>query len=407
MRANGDRRAATRRPSSPDYDVIVVGARVAGASTAMLLARCGYRVLMVDRATVGSDTVSTHTILRLGMLQLHRWGLADRLQATGTPRIRRVTLGFEDNLVPIDLSDDHGVDALYAPRRTVLDPMLVTAAVEDGAELRDETRFIEPLWEDGRVVGVRLEDGAGRHDVTSRFVVGADGTWSRTADAVRSRAYRSFPPANTTYYAYFTGIDTDGVAFHFSPGATAGLIPTNDNETCVYVGWPQSRMGEFRADPDGAFLRQAAAAHPCVAEAVRGGERVSPYRGTRGLPGFLRQPCGDGWVLVGDAGYTKDSISAHGISDALRDAELASRAIDATLRDPDSGHQHLSRYRVRRDRLSVELLEKSSRLGSYRWDAAEASQLMRDISRSVKEECEATLALPEWAGLGRIPVGAV
>jgi flavin-dependent dehydrogenase len=389
-------RAATRRPSSSQYDVVVVGARVAGAASAMLLARSGHRVLMVDRAEPGSDTVSTHTILRLGMLQLHRWGLADRLVSTGTPPIRRVTLGFGDELVPIDLSADFGVDALYAPRRTILDPILVDAAVEAGVEVMSRTRFIDVTWDDDSVSGVELDTGHDRIRVRSRFVIGADGVRSRTADRVGAKAYRSFPAANATYYSYFEEMETDGVYFQFTPGATAGLIPTNDGQVCVYVGWPTDRIGEFRADPDGAFLRQATAGHPAIGEAVESGVRTAKFRGTTGLPGFLRQPWGPGWALVGDAGYTKDSISAHGISDALRDAELCARAIDSAL---SHGADHRVSYRAQRDRLSLSLLEYSSRLGSYEWDVDEASSLMRGISTAVKNECQAITRLPEWPGV--------
>ncbi|HEX6220462.1 MAG TPA: NAD(P)/FAD-dependent oxidoreductase [Acidimicrobiia bacterium] len=391
--------AAVRSPSS--YDVVIVGARVAGAATAMLLARCGHRVLMIDRADIGSDTTSTHTILRLGMLQLHRWGLAERLTATDTPPIRKVTLGFGDDLIPIELSADFGVDALYAPRRTVLDPILVTAALEEGVDLWTRTRLVDLLWEDGAVVGVTAKSGGITHEIRSRYVVGADGTWSRTADRVRAKAYRSFPPANATYYAYYEGIETDGVYFQFTPGVTAGLIPTNNRQTCVYVGWHAERIDEYRADPEQAFLDQATRGHSDIGEALRAGTRVSSFRGTPGLPGFLKQPWGVGWALVGDAGYTKDSISAHGISDALRDAELCARAVDQSLRNPPAEADYMSRYRVQRDRLSVSLLEKSSRLGGYDWDLAEASELMRGISLAVKDECEAMIRLPDWEGATR------
>lgn len=385
-----------------DYDVIVVGARVAGAPTAMLLARCGHRVLMVDRAEIGSDTTSTHTILRLGMLQLKRWGLDGRLVETGTPPIQHVTLGFGDELVGIDLSDDFGVDTLYAPRRTVLDPLLADAAVEAGVELMSPARLVDLRLDSGRVVGATLDHEGERHEVTASFVVGADGMWSRTAQLVDARTYRSYPAENATYYAYYEGIETNGVWFHFAPGVTAGLIPTNDGQTCVYVGWPKTRIEEFRADPEGAFLRQATAGHALIGEALARGSRVSGFRGMpNGLPGFLREPGGPGWALVGDAGYTKDSISAHGISDALRDAELCARAIDHALEDPSQEAVALSAYRVRRDRLSVDLLDESSRLGSYRWSVGEASDLMRGISSAVKDECEAMSTMSPWRGVDR------
>ncbi|MCA1735631.1 MAG: FAD-dependent monooxygenase, partial [Actinobacteria bacterium] len=247
-----------------------------------------------------------------------------------------------------------------------------------------------------------------KFEVRSRFVVGADGVWSRTADRVGARAYRSFPAVNATYYAYYTGIETDGLYFQFSEGVTAGLIPTNHDQVCVYVGWHKDRISDFRADPDGAFLRQAASGHTDLGQVLRNATRVSGYRGTpTGLPGFLRQPWGPGWVLVGDAGYTKDSISAHGISDALRDAELGARAIHAAILNPAEEIEHMARYRLCRDRLSLSMLEQGTRLGSYQWDEAEASELMRSLSATVKTECEAMIGLPSWPGvIERVPAMA-
>lgn len=390
---------AGHRPASDSHDVVVVGGRVAGAATAMLLARCGHRVLVIDRANAGSDTVSTHTILRLGLLQLKRWGLLDRIEACGAPPLPEVRLGFGDEIVSIHLSNDFGIDALYAPRRTVLDPILEQAAVEAGAEFRHRNRVVDLIWDGHRTTGVVVDDGGEKQTIEARYVVGADGMFSRTVDRASARTYRSIPAANATYYAYFTGVQTDHLHFHFTPGVTAGMIPTNDGETCIYMGWHTDRIGAFRADADAAFRDQARAAHPALGQAVADGERVSRYRGTPGLPGFLRQPAGPGWALVGDAGYTKDNISAHGISDALRDAELCARAIDASLADPSHERRYFSEYWVARDRLSVSILELSMELGGYRWDAAGASTLMRDIGKAVKEECEAMAALPAWRGV--------
>ncbi|MDX1449233.1 MAG: NAD(P)/FAD-dependent oxidoreductase [Acidimicrobiia bacterium] len=390
---------ADDRPQPDSYDVVVVGGRVAGAATAMLLARCGHRVLVVDRANAGSDTVSTHTILRLGLLQLKRWGLYDRVEDCGAPRLPEVRLGFGNEIVSIELSSDFGIDALYAPRRTVLDPILIEAAVEAGVEFRHRNRVVDLTWDGNRATGVVVDDGGDKQVIEARCVVGADGVFSKTADRVSAQTYRSIPAANATYYAYFKGVQTDHLHFHFAPGVTAGMIPTNGGETCIYMGWHSDHIGAFRADADAAFLDQAWAAHPVLGEAVAEGERVSRYRGTPGLPGFLRQPAGPGWALVGDAGYTKDNISAHGISDALRDAELCARAIDASLADPARERRYFSEYRVARDRLSVSILELSMELGGYRWDTARASWLMREIGNAVKEECEAMAALPPWRGV--------
>ena len=114
-------------PDRPHYDAVIVGARAAGAATAMLLARAGLRVLVVDRSRYGADTLSTHALMRGGVLQLHRWGLLDRVVDAGTPPIRHTTFHYATTSI-ITIKPSHGVDALYAPRRTLLDPVLVDAA---------------------------------------------------------------------------------------------------------------------------------------------------------------------------------------------------------------------------------------------------------------------------------------
>jgi 2-polyprenyl-6-methoxyphenol hydroxylase-like FAD-dependent oxidoreductase len=381
------------RPHSAGYDVVVIGARVAGAATAMLLARRGHKVLMVDRAPAGADTTSTHAVLRSGVLQLKRWGLLDRVIDSGTPAIPRVTLGFGSELVPIDLSDDFGVDSLYAPRRTVLDPILVGAAVEAGVEYLDRCRAKSLVKDaDGTVRGVVLDAGDGEVPVQARMVIGADGAWSKMARWVNAPTYSQYPAANTVYYAYYSGIETHGVYFQFTPGVTAGLIPTNDDLVCVYGGWPKDTTTAFRDEPDSAFTSLVGSAHPLLEDAMASATRATPFRGIQGLAGFLRKPGGPGWALVGDAAYTKDPVSAHGISDALRDAELCACAVDVSLTDPGTTEAAFGRYQTVRDELSSGMLAWSSELAAYRWDEARASQLMRNLSGAVKAESEALVS---------------
>lgn len=399
---SGSNGAVLGRPRSVDYDVVVVGARVAGAATAMLLARRGHRVLMVDRAPAGADTTSTHAVLRSGVLQLKRWGLLDRVIDSGTPAIPRVTLGFGSELVPIDLSDDFGVDSLYAPRRTVLDPILTDAAVEAGVEYLERCRAKSLVKDhDGTVRGVVLDAGDGEITVAARMVIGADGAWSKMAKWVDAPTYSQYPATNAVSYAYYRGIETHGVYFQFTQGVTAGLIPTNDDLVCVYGGWPKDSTTAFREDPDGTFVSKVASSHPSLAAAMAGATRVTPFRGVQGLAGFLRKPGGPGWALVGDAAYTKDPVSAHGISDALRDAELCACAVDVSLTDPGEAEAAIDRYQTVRDRLSSGMLAWSSELAAYQWDEARASQLMRNLSGAVKAECEALVN-----GIG-MPMSAV
>jgi flavin-dependent dehydrogenase len=381
----------------PDYDVVVVGARVAGASTAMLLARQGHRVLLVDRATMPSDTVSTHAILRTGVLQLTRWGLLDRVEGAGTPPVSHITLGFGDERIPFRVKDEYGVSHLYAPRRILLDRLLTEAAVEAGVEFVDGTALTDLVTSDGgRVTGVVLGRGQRSTRVTASMVVGADGFRSRLARLVDAPVEYQHEPANTVHYAYYTGVASDGFFFQFTPGVNAGFIQTDDGAVCAFAGRPSASSDRWADDPDRAFARLMARAGPDLAGLLAEGTRVSPFRGTSGLPGFIRRPWGPGWALVGDAGYTKDPISAHGISDALRDAELCARAVDRALLCPSEERRALADYQRVRDALSWPMFEQARALARFQWDAAEASARMRVISETVREECEAILTLPRW-----------
>lgn len=380
-----------------DYDVIVVGARVAGASTGMLLSRQGHRVLIVDRASMPSDTVSTHAMLRTGVLQLTRWGVLDRMIDAGTPPIRNITLGFGDERIKFEVREEFGIDTLYAPRRFVLDGALLETACDEGAEFEGETTVTGLLETDGRVHGVRVGRGRAAVPITARQVIGADGHRSRVAELAGAAMRRSHDATNTIHYGYYEGIDADGFWFQFTPGVNAGLIPTNDDQCLVFVGRPADLRSRFTADPDGELMHQLELAGADLAERVREGTRVGQFRGTSGLRGFIRQAWGPGWALVGDAGYTKDPISAHGISDALRDAELCARAVDRALCRPDEAEPALRWYETRRDSLSARMFEESRALARFEWSATEASTRMRVISDEVRRECEALLSLPEWA----------
>jgi flavin-dependent dehydrogenase len=387
-----------------DYDVIVIGARVAGASTAMLLARQGHRVLLVDRAALPSDAVSTHAILRTGVLQLTRWGLLDEVVARGTPPIRDITLGFGPDRIPFQVREEHGIGELYAPRRHVLDAILLEAAVESGVEFIGGTPMTDVVRApQGRVAGVMLGRIGQPSQVTARFVIGADGVRSKTAALVEATTYESHDPTNAVHYAYFRGLENLGFWFQFTPGVNAGIIPTNDGETCVFVGRPSRLLSQWKADPDVEFRRLLGVAGRDLAERVSDAYRMSPYRGTTGLPGFIRRPWGPGWALVGDAGHTKDPISAHGISEALRDAELCARAIDRGLCRPEEETEALSEYHHVRDAISHRLFAESRALAGYKWDSAEASRRMRSISDAVRAECDVLDSLPEW---GRPPAPA-
>ena len=316
--------------SGQDFDVIVVGARCGGAPTAMLLARLGHRVLAVDRATFPSDTVSTHLIHPPGVAALRRWGLLDRVVATGCPPIH--TYAFD--LGPFTIAGAPGTDAeplAYAPRRTILDELLIDAAEEAGAEIWEAFTVDEVIVEEDRVTGIRGHgrggDGA---SVRARVVVGADGFRSIVARAVDAKRYHERPPLLAGYYTYWSGLPMDGrVEMYERPGRGFAAWPTNDDLTLVITGWPYREFEANRADVEGNYHKTLALA-PDFADRLTGAKVEERIAGMA-VPNFFRQPYGDGWALVGDAGYVKDFITGYGIQDAFRDAELCATAIHESL----------------------------------------------------------------------------
>ena len=383
-------------------DVIVVGGRVAGASTAMMLARAGARVLLLERGRYGTDTLSTHGLMRAGVLQLSRWGLLDRLVSAGTPPVRSTTFRIAgERPLRIAISDRAGVDALYAPRRHLLDRLLADAAAEAGADVRHGTRVTRLLHDPrGRVTGVGMVDGTGvETSARAAYVVGADGIRSLVADAAGAPVLERGRHGSAVRYAYVRGLDVPGYEWGYGNGAAAGLIPTDDGEHCVFVATSPHRMRTLRLgrSPDEVLHRLVGLAAPDLLGPLGEARRVSRHHGWAGAPGFRRQPWGPGWVLVGDAGYYKDPIGSHGITDALRDAELAARALLDALGGRDEGVALTDFHRVR-DGVSQELLDVTDEIASYVWDTTEVQRLLRRLSAAMTGEVELLESLPTPAG---------
>ncbi|HUE75194.1 MAG TPA: NAD(P)/FAD-dependent oxidoreductase [Chloroflexota bacterium] len=332
------------------YDAIVVGARCGGASTAMLLARKGYRILLVDRSTFPSDIVRLHFVRPPGVARLKRWGLLDRVAATGCPAIRKLTIDMGDfPLVGIP-SPIEDVCEHYGPRRTVLDTILVEAAVEAGVELRTGFSVQELLWDGERVVGIRGQaQGGGVVSERARVVVGADGMHSIVARGVDAPVYNAHPTLACYYYSYWADLPMEGLEVYRRDHQLILTFPTNDGLTCVCVAWQHSAFHEVRSDIEAKFFETIDLV-PEFAERVRAGQRMEPFRGTGDLPNFFRRPFGPGWALVGDAGYHKDPYLAFGISDAFLCADLLAEALDAGF----SGHRPIEEAEADYERLRNE-----------------------------------------------------
>jgi 2-polyprenyl-6-methoxyphenol hydroxylase-like FAD-dependent oxidoreductase len=385
------------------YDVIVVGGRVAGASTALLLARAGARVALLTRSSYGSDTVSTHGLMRAGVLQLSRWGVLPEVVAAGTPPVRRTLFHYADGeTVQVSIRPSRGVDALYAPRRHVIDRIVVDAAADAGVDVRHEVTVTDLLHDDnGRVSGVSALDRDGRaSQLTARLTVGADGVRSDVASLLGAPILRSGSAASAVLYRYYAGLDGAGYEWAYGDGAGAGVIPTNDGLACLFVATTPVRMRAARREGvEAAFAGVLGRAAPGLVDRVRSADAVGRLHGWGGVAGFVRQSWGRGWALVGDAGYFKDPITTHGMTDALRDAELLANAVLAAQSGSAAESVALARYQTTRDRLSRQLFDVTESVASYDWDLQEIRTLLRRVSSAMSDEIDHLQALPDrpWA----------
>lgn len=294
------------------YDFIVVGARVAGAACALSLARRGARVLALDRAALGSDTLSTHFIWPRGARRLDEMGVLQAVLESGTPPIRRIT--FQPGCGPSIVSTM--VPAALCPRRTVLDRIIVEAALAAGAEFRHETEVTGLVVERGRVRGVRTAAGEER----AGLVIGADGRTSDVARMAGATVIESYAPQTAGFYAYFEGLLLDGAEFQLLDGRLTYVWPTNEGHACVYVAGRPDGFGALRERVRERGLVSAAIEDGSLQERLAGARQVSRLHGFAGQGPSRRQRRGPGWVLIGDAASFKDPTAGMGIAEALEDA---------------------------------------------------------------------------------------
>jgi 2-polyprenyl-6-methoxyphenol hydroxylase-like FAD-dependent oxidoreductase len=360
------------------YDAIVVGARCAGAPTAMLLARASHRVLLVDRAEFPSDTLSSHVIHPTGVAALRRWGLLERVAATGCPPLDTYSFDFGQLTIRGTPRPCDGASTAYAPRRTVLDKILVDAAAESGVEVRERFSVDELVFDDGAVRGIRGR-GAGRAPVEerARVVIGADGRRSRIAEAVRPPEYNAKPALQWAYYTYWRDLPVTTFETFIRPYRGFAAIPTNDDLTLVIVGWPIDEAGAYKADVEANYLRTIDMV-PEFAARVRAATRVERFHGGA-VPNFFRRPYGPGWLLVGDAGYCKDPITAQGISDAFRDAERCAAALHEVLSGGRAFDDAMAELHRSRDAEVLPIYEFTTALATLAPPPPELQQLLGSL----------------------------
>jgi 2-polyprenyl-6-methoxyphenol hydroxylase-like FAD-dependent oxidoreductase len=358
----------------------------------MLLARRGLEVLVVDPVRYGKDTLSTHALMRGAVLQLHRWGVLDAVRKSGATPIPSTTFHYGDETIKVMIKPRDGVDTLYAPRRTVLDPILVDAAREAGAEVVYGQSVIDLVRdEEGRVRGARIA-GPDREvtEVAADLVVGADGIRSRVARILEVEPEYSVPHAACSIYGYWPDVPLEGYHWFYDVGTGIGTIPTNDGDTCVFALIERDRLDERGAEGLSAAFHEAIAGVSAeLSDTVRTNEPSEKLRAFAGAPGFLRKATGPGWALVGDAGYFRDPITAHGITDALREAEFLARAIA----DDGDGGEGLAGYQAGRDARVRGLLDVTDRIAAFEWDLETVKVHHLALSREMNAQVDAQRAL--------------
>jgi 2-polyprenyl-6-methoxyphenol hydroxylase-like FAD-dependent oxidoreductase len=349
--------------STNAYDAIVVGARCGGAPTAMLLAQRGHRVLLVDRSTFPSDTLSTLVIQPKGVAALRRWGLFETLTATGCPPFQHYTFDFGPVVIsgcpqPVD-----GNATAIAPRRTVLDKLLVDAAARAGAEVREGFTVDDVIIDDGVVVGIHGHaDGGAPVAEHASVVIGADGHNSRVARAVAAERYHDKPVLENGFYTYWRDLPVDAFTTVIRGDRAFAAIPTNDGLTLVLVGCPFAHASEFRQDIEANYFA-AIQRDPEWADRLSAATRVERFTGG-GVPNFFRKPYGPGWALVGDAGYTRDPVTAQGIANAFVDAERVAAALDEVSAGEAAFDQAMARYQRERDAAVLPMYEFTTQLAT-------------------------------------------
>lgn len=391
------------------YDAIIVGARCAGSPLAMLLARKGYRVLLLDKAAFPSDTISTHHIHQPGVARLKRWGLLDQIQDSNCPATTEIRFDVGRFALVATPTPADGTAEAYAPRRRVLDTILVDAAVKAGAELRQ--RFsVEELTTDGGVVtGIRGRDERGA-TVTekARIVIGADGARSFVANSVQAPVYFDRGMLTCNYYSYWSGVQLNGVELYPRDRRMIVADKTNDGLTLLVVVWPREEFNRVRSNIESEFMRTIDDNAPLLAQRVHGGQREERFAGSGFLPNFFRKPYGPGWALVGDAGYHKDPIGAQGITNSFSHAEMLAESLDDAFCERLEMGKALADYELRRNREVMAMYDHNYQLAKLESPQPELINLLDALKDNPTQASRflgtvaGTVSIPEFFSAGNI-----
>lgn len=346
-----------------DYDLIIVGARIAGSIIGTLVGGKGHRVLILDRAHFPSDTISTHFFRWPAFNVFERIGVLGQVY-THAPKLVNNYNDVDGHVFIEPVEGPDGPSHYICIRRTTLDEILVRRARQEKTVLVREGAMVEGLIvEDDRVAGVRWSDGGAAQSATARVVVGADGINSIVAKKVRPATEKSEPVLRAMYYGYYRNFEAQpgpAAEFHYRGNHLVYAFPTDGGLSLLAASVPIDEFGEFKKNPEARFTAELESM-PEVAKRLGRAEREGPVKGSGSIPGYQRLPYGKGWVLAGDSSQIMDPWSGQGIDQASTHAAFASEALIAWLSGESGWDEAMEEYNRKRHEFSDVTFDRTCR----------------------------------------------
>jgi flavin-dependent dehydrogenase len=344
-----------------DFDVIIIGARVAGSVLATLLGQQGHRILILEKASFPSDALSTHFFRAPTFKVFERMHIFNQVLQTA-PKLVNSFNDFDGRVSSGPVEDSGNYNHYLCVRRITLDDILIKRVQrESTVELHEGAALGELIWDEEQVVGVCWQESGHRFEAKARVVIGADGFYSQVAKQVKPLVEQSEPVNRAMYYAYYHGLQSqEGPAaeFHLRGNHLVYVFPTDGDLTLVAETMPIAEFGEFRKNPEERLTAQLKVL-PELAPRLRGAERFGPVRGAGNIPGYMRVPYGRGWVLVGDSETIQDPWSGRGIDHATTHAALLADSLHAWLTDEMGWEQAMKQYHAARNEFSLETFQQT------------------------------------------------
>jgi 2-polyprenyl-6-methoxyphenol hydroxylase-like FAD-dependent oxidoreductase len=313
------------------YDVIITGARCAGSALAIYLARAGFHVLLVDRSTFPSDTLSTHTFFNNTVALLREMGLMDKLLETKAPAVRDIKFQFEDTVIEGTIPEVDEEDSCYCIKRTYLDHILLThAKSQKNVTVLEGFRVTDVIRDGETVSGITGVGRHGKQEFSAFLVVGADGRFSTIRKLAKSEQKLSIAANVGMYFGYFSKFPHNHVPkfeIYKRTDYTAILFPTNDQSYVVIGIFPlndKKWIEKFKTNPENSLRQFFTKNFPAttIGERLKHAVLAEPIKGILGYDNYWYKGMGKGWALVGDAVCFKDPSMAQGIHDAIAGARI-------------------------------------------------------------------------------------